>query len=97
MFTLIKMDKSTKYDIVKKAIDCADPYGLLKIGAPDDEYEVEAADIAEAISSGDSEEKIAGIIANIFAKEFNWEVTAENFRGLARNIRNELHKIPNGL
>ena len=86
------MDEATKYNIVKKAVDSADPYGLLKIGAPDDEYEFEAADIAEAISVGDSEERIAEIAAEVFAKEFNWKVTADRFRDFARSVWNELQK-----
>lgn len=86
------MDESTKYMIVKKAVDGADPYGLLEIGAPGDEYDFESKMISSAISVGDSEERIAEITAEVFAKEFNWKITADRFRDLARNVWNELHK-----
>lgn len=76
--------------IVKKAVDSADPYGLLKIGAPDDEYDFESEAIAAAISVGDSEKRIAEIAAEVFAKEFNWKITADRFRDFARNVWNEL-------
>lgn len=86
------MDESTKYLIIKKAIDSADPYGLLRIGAPDDEYDLESESISAAISVGDSEERIAEIATEVFAREFNWKITVDRFRDFARNVWNELQK-----
>lgn len=78
--------------IVKKAINSADPYGLLGMGAHDDEYYFESVHIAAEISVGDSEKRIAEIAAEVFAKEFNWKITADRFLYFARNVWNELQK-----
>lgn len=81
-----------QFSIVKKAVDNADPYGLLGMGAPDDEYDLESEAIAAAVSVGDSEEKIAEIAAEVFAKEFNRKITADRFREFAHIVWNELHR-----
>ncbi len=85
------MDDSTKYDIVKRAVDAADPCGLLEIGAPSDEYELEIGRITEAVSESDTEESIADIAAEVFSKAFNQKITADRFCEFARNVWNELH------
>ena len=85
------MDDTTKYDIMKRAVDAADPCGLLEIGAPSDEYELEIGRIAEAVSESDTEESIAEVAAGIFSKAFSEEITADRFREFARNVCNELH------
>lgn len=89
------MDSCVKYEVVKKAVDNADPIGLLKIGAPDDEYEFEAAMIAFAISSGDTADKIAGAACEVFSKAFSREMPVERFEGFAREVRAELDKDKN--
>ena len=81
-----------KYTIVKRALDALDPCRLLAHGAPEDEYEYEAAQIAAAIAVGDTEEGIAEIAAEVFTKAFSWEYTADAFRGFAAEVRNELRK-----
>lgn len=85
------MDRSIKYDIVKRAVDASDPCGLLEIGAPSDEYELESGRIAEAVSESDTEERIADIAAEIFSKTFAEEITADKFREFARDVYNGLH------
>ncbi|MDE7231448.1 MAG: DUF1871 family protein [Oscillospiraceae bacterium] len=89
------MDDPIKYDIVKRAVDAADPCGLLEIGAPSDEYELEIGRIAKAVSKSDTEESIAGVAAEVFSKAFNCKIAVERFREFACNVWNELHK--NGL
>lgn len=81
-----------KFDIVKRALDALDPCRLLEHGAPDDEYEDEAAQIAAAIAVGDTEEKIANIAAEVFTKAFSWEYSTDMFSGFASEVRNGLHK-----
>lgn len=87
------MDDSTKYDIVKTAVDAADPCGLLEIGAPSDEYELEATRIADAVSVGDTEEKIARVAAEVFSKAFNQKITVNRFRVFSQDVWNELKKV----
>ncbi len=57
-----------KFLTVKTAVDRADPCGLLKCGAPDDEYDIESAKISDMISDTDSAERIAGIMAEVFPR-----------------------------
>ena len=84
MFTLTNMDK---YLTVKKAIDRADPYGLLKMHAPSDEYDLEAEEISENISGNNSAEEIAEIAAKVFSRTFNAAFSADKFIEAAREIR----------
>ncbi len=76
-----------KFLTVKTAVDRADPCGLLKCGAPDDEYDIESAKISDMISDTDSAERIAGIMAEVFSKSFNAEFPPETFYGAAGEIR----------
>lgn len=87
------MDDLVKYDIVKRAVDAADPCGLLEIGAPSDEYELEVGRIAEAVSESDTEERIAEVAAEVFSRAFAEKITADKFREFARGVWNELHCI----
>lgn len=93
MFTLIDMESSVKYDIVKRAVDAADLVWLLEIGAPDDEYDFEAARIAAAINSGDAVGKIAKIACEVFSKAFSREMPVERFEKLAQEVWAELNKV----
>ena len=68
------MKSGVRYDIVKRAVDAADPCGLLAMGAPSDEYEAEAAKIAKAINDGDTAEKIAEVACGVFSKAFLWDI-----------------------
>lgn len=86
------MESSIKYNIVKRAVDAADPCRLLAIGASFDEYELEAARITEAINDSDTEEKIAEIACKVFSKTFSREMPIVLFEELARKIRDELNK-----
>lgn len=72
--------------IVKRAIDNADPCGLLACHAPPDEYDNESAEIAEIISDGDSAEKIAEICAEVFSCAFAENISADKFREIAEEI-----------
>lgn len=76
-----------KFLIVKKVIDNADPCGLLACHAPPDEYDDESAEIAEAISDGDSADEIAAICAKVFSRAFANNISADKFRGVAEQIR----------
>ncbi len=82
-----------KFSIVKKAIDNADPCGLLAFHAPLDEYDNESAEIAAMISDEDSAEEIARICANVFSRTFAENVSADKFRGVAEEIRCEFDRF----
>ncbi len=81
----------TKYSIVKKHVDAMDYYSLLLNGAPDDEFDSESWEISDKISCGQTEEDIAGIIADVFNRTFQQENTADCFRDCARKIYADLH------
>ncbi len=83
------MDETTKFNIVKQAVDSLDPCGLLLIGAPDDEYDLESQRISAAVSVGDTEDKIAEVAAEVFSKAFSREYTAEMFRRFALEVWRE--------
>ncbi len=81
------------YSIVKRAIDNADPYGLLSCHAPSDEYDIETKEIAEIISENNSAEEIAEIAVKVFSRTFNVKFSADKFIEAAGEIRRELDKL----
>lgn len=83
------MNDLEKYLVVKRAVDNADPCGLLKMGAPDDEYELEAKRIAEVIEVGDSTERMAEVAAAVFSRAFSRETASDRFLGFAEEVRHE--------
>jgi hypothetical protein len=58
------------FDIVKKAIDEFNPYGLLP-EAPSDEYDIESREIAGQINDNNTVEEIAEIISIVLSKAFD--------------------------
>lgn len=82
-----------KFLIVKTAVDRADPYGLLQIGAPADEYDIESEKISERISDSDSVEMIAKIMSDVFFGCFNADFPPEIFIEAAGEIRCEVYRI----
>lgn len=73
---------------VRAFLDAWDPKALLSRGAPEDEYNPEAANIYAALISGEagSEEALAGRIAATFAKWFGDPVALEACSGVAHSI-----------
>ena len=59
------------FEIVKKSIDKWDPYGLLEIHCPADEYDNESKEIANRIKLENSIYEIADIISKIFTNSFD--------------------------
>lgn len=82
-----------KYEIVKKQIDKMDCYGLLSGGAPDDEFDSEAKEIAERIEITMSAEEISEIIADVFNRSFNERDKSEHFMNVAEAIANNFIDI----
>lgn len=78
---------------MKRAIDNADPYGLLACHAPPDEYDIETKEIAEIISENNSAGEIAETVAKVFSRTFNAKFSADEFIEAAGEIRGELDRL----
>lgn len=59
------MVKKLAYDIVKKHVDEWDPIGLLELGVPDDEYDIEVMMIAEKLSVVFDIQQLADVIQTV--------------------------------
>ena len=79
------------FKIVKKYVDEYDYYGLLRDGAPDDEFVSEALRISDRISEDSTIEQIAAIIADVFHLAFGNEEHPEHYLPVADQIWSELH------
>lgn len=73
------------FQIVKKAIDEFNLYGLLH-HAPSNEFDIESKKIAEQININSTVEEIAEIIARVFSKAFNEEFKVKEFMATAEKI-----------
>lgn len=84
-----------RYCIVKKYIDKYDFDGLLEMGAPEDEYDVESQRIAEMITEDSSVDQIANAISVVMYQSMGSLSKTDvsnpgNFTEIATEIRNEL-------
>lgn len=86
-----EMGLDRKYLIVKKYIDEMDYGGLLSMGAPDNEFDVESLEISGRISNARNEQDIAQIIADVFNREFDHTDAAERFLDCAGKIYADWH------
>ena len=82
------------YEVIKKHINKLDYMGFLKMGAPDDEYDVETDLIILRIGVSPNEDTIANAICDVFSSMFNAELESYEFLSCARDIYLEL-KINN--
>jgi hypothetical protein len=55
---------------VKKCVDEWDPYCLLRIGCPEDEFDIESSMITEMISNDSTFEDINQIVSDVFSRQF---------------------------
>ena len=84
------MSEMSKYQLVKKAIDELDVYGLLEGGAPDDEFDSESKEISDRISENDSIIQIAEVITDVFNKAFDLHDKPSVYYSTAEEIRHLL-------
>ena len=84
------MEEMSKYQLVKKAIDELDVYGLLEGGAPDDEFDSESKEIADRISESDSIIEIAKVITDVFNKAFDLHDKPSLYYSTAEEIKHLL-------
>ncbi len=76
----------TVYEIIKKHIDKLDYMGFLKMGAPDDEYDMESLLILKWMNASPSEKRIAKAICNVFSSMFGQKFEETDFSVVARDI-----------
>ena len=62
---------SDRFTIIKKIINEWDPYDLISLGAPDDEFENEIIEIILKMKNENNLNDIAVIISDVFTKSFN--------------------------
>ena len=84
------MNEMSKYQLVKKAIDELDVYGLLEGGAPDDEFDYESKQISDRISESDSIIQIAKAITDVFNKAFGLHDKPSVYNSRAEEIKHLL-------
>lgn len=77
-------------EIIKKHIDKLDYMGFLRMGAPNDEYDVESQMIFERMNISPTEKDIAKTISNVFSSMFGQEFDPVDFSATAREIYLEL-------
>ena len=77
----------SKFEVIKKYIDEFDYYGLLKGGAPYDEFDNYSRKLAENIKEDDNVEAIAMLIAKTMDKAFGEEIISEKFLETAQKIK----------
>lgn len=75
------------FEIVKSAIDSADCMGLLKIGAPQDEYDGESRSIASKIKPQQDIYQIASVIAQEMSDSFSEAFGIDGFLETAAQIK----------
>lgn len=80
----------TKFKIVKKYIDEMDYFALLAGGAPENEFDMESAEISRQIYAKNDVEEIAKVIAQVFEKNFGEHEDAQRFLLIAEKIKGNL-------
>lgn len=78
--------------IVTEHINEWDPERLLEGGAPDDEYEVEIEEIAEAVVDSRDEIEIAEAIEDTFVHYFGREYSFDDCYEVANKIWRDLYE-----
>jgi hypothetical protein len=85
-------------ELIKRAIDKADPIHLLEIGAPDDEYESEIREVTSRVRKCTNLEEVQTLLHEVFVKWFDERIAGpkELYRAPAEVIWNGLHRVYNG-
>ena len=80
-----------KYRIVRKALHELDPYQLLEQGAPIDEFDREAGEIARLINSQSTVLEIANAFAKVLNTAFDASDDTVIYLSVAESIHTTLH------
>jgi hypothetical protein len=81
------------FGIVKEVIDEYDPCGLLSLGAPADEYDLESRKIADRIQKDSTTDEISVVISDVFNKMFNKKFPQNYFSRESLDIKNSFDKV----
>lgn len=74
------------FDIVKREVDALDAAGLLKLGAPQDEYDGESRRIAKILIVSMTAEQAAFAMCRVFSNSFGEHYEEKIFVKVAENI-----------
>ena len=80
----------SEFEVIKKYIDEYDYYGLLKDGAPSDEFDKYSRRLVWIINKTDTVDTIAMKIAELMDSAFGEEINPYKFVDLAQKIKNVL-------
>ena len=80
------LNKNKKIEIIKEAIDFFDPIDLLALGAPEDEYNVEAIRIEQEIDDYSDRLKLMVVIEKVFQEMFDETLDSKTVHGIAIRI-----------
>ncbi len=80
------------YARVKRAVNAADPITLLRIGAPDDEYDPEIDEITHRLPECRTQAQTRATVHRVFVKWFGAGVAGP--RGDYRKLATTLHALP---
>ena len=88
-----KIQTNDLYKIIKREVDKFDAYGLLEVGCPKNEFDMESKMIFKKLKKGMTKEQISIVMAETFSEMFGDEFKAERFDKHAEEIEKELNKI----
>ena len=84
-------EKEKRIAAIKEALDYFDPEGLLRLGAPEDEYILEATFIEKEMALS-VDFKLKGIISRAFKKYFDSNLSDEINEKISQRISSNLAK-----
>ena len=83
----------TYFETVKALIDKADFMGLLEMGAPSDEYDIESKMITSKITEQSNANDIASIIAEVFYEMFGQREDESFYLPVAQSIYEDISSV----
>ena len=73
-----EQDYDKAFQIVKEAVHAWDPYRLIELGAPDDEYDSDIASLLTYLPKVSNEEDFRRAVSNVFGESFGQEAFTED-------------------
>lgn len=83
---LILMPKTSLYQKISIVLREVDPYKLIEVGAPSDEYDIEAAKIIKIIKEDDNSFDIAEKITQILEDSFESPLIKEKLEKILERL-----------
>lgn len=91
--SVLQSNEPFKYQIVREALHVLDLFGLLEMGAPQDEFDGEALMISRMISGKSSASEIANAFAQVLNMAFDLSDTPDTYIPIAKDIHSQLCNI----